>query len=92
MKLTSLIHAWQDLPQTKDALWRAENGSPAPKKVLLADDTLTADIAYKLACEGCALLWQGDFQNARQLLQALMRRCDRPAKVSRKSPEFCRNC
>lgn len=84
MKPVHLIQSWQDLPQTKDALWRAENGSPAPQKLVLADDTLTADTAYRLACEGCALLWQGDFQNARQLLQALMRRCDRPAKPSRK--------
>lgn len=87
MKLSSQIQSWQDLPQTKDVLWRAENGGPAPKKVLLADDTLTADAAYKLACEGCAIIWQGDFQNARQLLQALMRRCDRPPKVVRKLVE-----
>jgi hypothetical protein len=30
-----------------------------------------------LACEGTALLWRGDFHNARQLLQALARRVDR---------------
>ena len=84
MKPASLIQLWQNLPQTKDVLWRAENGASVPQKVLLADDTLSADAAYKLACEGCALLWQGDFQNARQLLQALMRRCDRPAKIARK--------
>ena len=64
-------------------MWRAENGAAAPKKLLLADDTLTADSAYKLACEGVGLLWQGDFQNARQLLQALARRCDRPPKKSK---------
>ena len=45
--------------------------------MVLADDRMPADRAYKLACEGTALLWQGDFQNARHLLQALMRRLDR---------------
>lgn len=74
------ILPWQYVRQT----WRAENGSSAPKKLILGDDTLTADTAYKLACEGCGILWQGDFQQARQLLQAMARRCDRPAKKSRK--------
>jgi methylase of polypeptide subunit release factors len=48
--------------------------------LVVADDTLAADRAYRLACEGTALLWQGDFQNARQLLQALARRADKPAR------------
>ena len=84
MKTSHEILLWQDAIPTRDALWRAENGNPPPKKLVLADDTLTADQAYRLAAEGCALLWQGDFQNARQLLQAMARRCDRPAKKSRK--------
>lgn len=50
---------------------------PPPKRVAIADDTMTADAAYRLACEGTALLWRGDFQNARQLLQALARRAER---------------
>jgi methylase of polypeptide subunit release factors len=45
--------------------------------VVLADDTLSADAAYRLACEGTGLLWRGDFHNARQLLQALARRVER---------------
>jgi methylase of polypeptide subunit release factors len=44
---------------------------------------MNADAAYKLACEGTALLWRGDFQNARQLLQALARRIDRKPKKPR---------
>jgi SAM-dependent methyltransferase len=63
--------------QPASALWRSEAGLAAPQRVLLADDTLSADRAYKLACEGTHLLWQGDFQNARHLLQALMRRLDK---------------
>jgi hypothetical protein len=55
------------------ARWHAENGAPAPKRVVIADDTMTADTAYRLASEGVGLLWRSDFQNARQLLQALCR-------------------
>ena len=71
---------WTNAGQACSALWRSERGAPPPKKVLMADDTITADAAYRLACEGTALLWQGDFQNARQLLQAMARRVDQPAK------------
>ena len=59
------------------ARWRCERGSAPPRRVERVDDTLPADIAYRLACEGTALLWDGDFQNARHLLQALARRVDR---------------
>lgn len=76
--------AWNEAGVLCQARWRAENGSPPPKRVVLADDTLSADAAYRLACEGNALLWRGDFQNARQLLQALARRVDRPPKKPRK--------
>ncbi|KWR90942.1 methyltransferase [Cupriavidus sp. IDO] len=81
-----------DLPQihwTEDgvehsALWRSEAGLPPPRRVVIADDTTTADTAYRLACEGTALLWRGDFQNARQLLQAMARRTERkPKKATR---------
>jgi hypothetical protein len=37
-----------------------------------------------LACAGTGLLWRSDFQNARQLLQALARRIDKPKKVRAK--------
>lgn len=69
------IH-WTEADQERSALWRSESGMPAPKKVVIADDKTPADVAYRLACEGTALLWRGDFQNARQLLQALARRAD----------------
>jgi methylase of polypeptide subunit release factors len=68
--------------QEHSARWHSENGIAPHKKIQIADDTLTADIAYRLACEGTALLYKGDFQNARQLLQALVRRVDKPSKKS----------
>ncbi len=38
---------------------------------------MKADTAWHYACEGTALLWRGDFQNARQMLAAMARRSDR---------------
>ena len=75
-----------DTPQSAD--WRSERGAPPPRRVQLADDTLAADTAYRLACEGTGLLWRGDFQNARLLLQALERRIDRvpPRRKGRAAP------
>ena len=68
---------WQEGGAGHSARWRSEAGVPPPARVQPADDTLAADAAYRLVCEGTALLWRGDFQNARQLLQALARRIDR---------------
>lgn len=72
--------AWQEDGEQRQARWRSESGWPAPRRVQLADDQLSADAAYRLASEGTALLWRGDFQNARQLLQALGRRLDRAGR------------
>jgi len=73
-----------DLP-----LWRSESGLPVPRKVVLGDDTLAADIAYRLMCEGTGMLWQGDFHNARQLLQALSRRTQKraPKRTLKNQPD-----
>ncbi len=79
---------WNEQGEVRSARWRSESGAPAPRRVELADDTLSADTAYRLACAGTGLLWRGDFQNARQLLQALMRRADRkPAKAAAKAAQ-----
>ena len=73
---------WVEGEHEHSANWHSENGIAPHKKIQIADDTLTADIAYRLACEGTAMLYKGDFQNARQLLQALVRRVDKPSKKS----------
>jgi methylase of polypeptide subunit release factors len=55
---------------------------------MIADDSISADAAYRLACEGTAMLWRGDFQNARQLLQAMSRRLDRkPHRTKHRPPK-----
>ena len=79
---------WSSQGQAHTAQWRSESGASAPRRVIAADDTMPADTAYRMACEGTGLLWTGDFQNARMLLQALMRRADRkPRKVAAKAAQ-----
>jgi methylase of polypeptide subunit release factors len=78
-----MIH-WEEAGKQQSARWHSENGIKPHRKVILADDRLSADIAYRLACEGTAMLYRGDFQNARQLLQALVRRVDKSFKKSHK--------
>ncbi|BBI98571.1 methylase [Ferrigenium kumadai] len=79
-----VIH-WNEKGEEKTARWRSESGTPPPKRVMIADDRMTADAAYRLACEGTALLWRGDFHNARQLLQAMARRAaEKPRKQKAK--------
>jgi SAM-dependent methyltransferase len=72
---TATLH-WHEGGADCLALWRSERGAAPPSRVVVADDTMNADTAYRLACGGTALLWRGDFQNARQLLQAMARRAD----------------
>ena len=79
-----MIH-WEEGGAQRSARWHSENGLRPHQKVVLADDTLTADLAYRMACEGTAMLYRGDFQNARQLLQALVRRVDKPSKKSHRA-------
>jgi len=72
---TATLH-WEEGGAERSALWRSERGAAPPSRVVVADDTMNADTAYRLACGGTAMLWRGDFQNARQLLQAMARRAD----------------
>ena len=79
-----IIH-WLEDGRALEALWRSHNGTPPPTRVVVADGKMTADEAYGLACQGTALLWRGDFQEARQMLTALGNRADRPQRRSRTS-------
>lgn len=72
---------WQHQGKEFQAAWHSESGAPAPRRLQVVDDSLPADTAYRLACEGTALLWQGDFQNARHMLDALKRRLDKPVRT-----------
>ena len=76
VSLSPFIH-WVEAGESRSARWRSESGVPPPGRVQVADDTLSADVAYRLVCAGTALLWRSDFHNARQMLQAMARRFDR---------------
>ncbi|MFZ2854289.1 MAG: class I SAM-dependent methyltransferase [Rhodocyclaceae bacterium] len=77
---------WNDDGAEHSARWQSESAVPPPRHVVVADDRITADAAYRLACEGTALLWRGDFQNARQLLQAMARRLERKPRKQAATP------
>jgi methylase of polypeptide subunit release factors len=85
--LTSFpLIVWSENGAEHSARWRSEAAVPPPRRVRIADDHMTADEAYRLACEGTALLWRGDFHNARQLLQALAKRAGRKPRKTATTP------
>ena len=69
--------SWQEKGKLQQAVWQSEANAAPPKNIVVADDTMKADEAYRLACEGTGFLYKGDFQNAKQLLQAVTKRVDR---------------
>lgn len=75
--------SWTEDETARTAHWRSERGASPPARVIVADDTIPADAAYDLACQGTGMLWRGDFQNARQILVALAARADRPPRKRR---------
>ncbi len=81
------IIRWQEAGVEHVARWRSEAGVGAPETVVVGGDTLKADAAYRLVAQGTAILWRGDYQNARNLLLALARRADRgPREGAQKKP------
>lgn len=85
--MTETIVTWQDKNKPQTATWQSEAGNPPPKNILIADDTTNAKVAYKQVCEGASLLYTGDFQNAKQLLQAITRKFDiKPIKPAASMP------
>lgn len=74
---------WSHAGETRQAEWLTAMQTNPPKWVEVIGDQTNADTAYRLASEGCGMIYQGDFQNARQLLQALARRIDKkPLKAA----------
>lgn len=74
---------WEEAGVPRRARWQSAAGLPPPRRVMIVDDSLDADTAWRLACEGTALLWRGDYHNARQLRQAIARRIERGGKRKR---------
>lgn len=69
--------SWTENGTPRTALWHSENGAPPPERIEVVDDTATANFALRRIRSGAALLWRGDYHNARQLLTAIGRRADR---------------
>lgn len=69
--------SWTENDEPHTALWLGEHAGNPPRRIVVVDDTLTADAAFQLANQGTHMLWRGDYHNARQLLDALARRVDR---------------
>lgn len=78
---------WEEAGATQRALWRSES-APPPKRIALADDSTKADPAFRLAAEGTALLYRGDYHNARQLLSAISRRVKSPRHTGELTRDF----
>ena len=68
---------WHENETLRQARWLSQSNHVPPARIVVVDDKTTADEAYRLACAGTSMLWRGNFNNARQLLQAITRRIDR---------------
>jgi SAM-dependent methyltransferase len=76
------VVTWAEAGASATARWRSANGRPPPMRVEVVDDSLTADEANRMASQGIAMLWHGDFHNARQILNALDRRVGAGKKIA----------
>jgi len=43
---------WNEAGEEKSARWRSESGMPPPKRVVIADDRMTADARAPPCCGG----------------------------------------
>src|SRR5256885_11976342 len=73
MSAHPVVH-WIEGGEARSARWLSESGAPPARRVVIADDHLTADEAYGLACQGSALLWRGGAPKTRPMRPAFGRR------------------
>lgn len=71
---------WVQAGDERTAVWLSANDRLAPQRIIPVTDELTADDALKNASQGIAMLWLGDFHNAKQILGAIDRRLANPGK------------
>ncbi|WP_037585662.1 methyltransferase [Stenoxybacter acetivorans] len=64
---------WTENGQTRQARWHQGNGAAIPKKIVSVD-AVGADKALTLMHAQTALLWRGDYHQAKQLLAAIKKR------------------
>jgi predicted RNA methylase len=72
---------WEHQSMQYKSSWYSEAGLPVPQQILLIDDTITAKQVIEFARQQIGLLWIGDYQNGRNLLQAISRRLEKPPRV-----------
>ncbi len=65
---------WTEKQQAHQALWLTHNQHKPPQSITVIDENINADAALKLAYANTAMLWRGDFHQAKQLLAAIKRR------------------
>ena len=83
---------WLEAGQPHAAAWRSEAAIPPHRELVVVDDRLSNDAAYRLASAGTAMLWRGDWQKARQVLLALSQRVERqPRSANDKMPAMPRD-
>lgn len=69
--------SWEHAQTAGSGRWWSANDRPRPKQLITVDDRLTATQAMKYAAQGVAMLWLGDFHNAKQMLGAMDRRLEK---------------
>jgi predicted RNA methylase len=79
--LKQLTYEFQGHTVTKN--WVTENSFSLPKKIMVIDDSFPADRYVVLASEGTSFIWNGDYHNAKQLLQAVQRRIKKHSPASK---------
>jgi len=84
---------WDEAGERRSASWCNVNAGKPPRRIMVADDELSADEAFRQISQEMAILGRGDFHNGRQLLQALARRVDKrrpriPARLPLSSEDF----
>lgn len=77
--------AWRDAAGARRAAWLSPH-APPPRRAGTADDRTGAAAALARARGGEALVWGGDYHNARQLLAAMARRLARGWRPVRGPP------
>ena len=76
----------RDWPLTPENQWQSAYEWAPPSRVRDVNDSLKADQAIRWMSEGQALLWRGDYQNARQLLGAIKKRLANRQKIPQDMP------
>ncbi len=65
---------WTEAGQPQQAAWYSDNHLKPPRQLQVIEHNINAEAALKLARQGTALLWRGDYHQAKQLLAAMQRR------------------